>query len=281
MSKTPKEYSSDDGEQALIFQERSDHVTYCTKFAYGVGEAGYYSATLVFGMFFTPFLLEVVGISPYYVGTISLILQLWDAITDPIVGKLSDISKCKMGRRRPWLLFASIPMGLSYFLVWQIPWFLEDYESLLVLYYFIACVNMSFMITLVSVPYTAMTPELSRDYHVRTVLTTYRQVFGLLSGIGAAFVHSLIIEIFPDYHTGYTVSAFVFGTFISFPTLITFCFVQEKFDWDEEPEETSRLKFITQVKLWLREVVDMFKNWPFFIVTYLFLCCWLSTGFVI
>ncbi|NBI64866.1 hypothetical protein D3Z38_17950 [Clostridiales bacterium] len=70
----------------------------------------------VFSFFFLFFLTDIAGVSPAIAGTISLIAVLWDAITDPIIGFISDNLRSKYGRRRPMMIVSSVPYAVCTFL---------------------------------------------------------------------------------------------------------------------------------------------------------------------
>ena len=89
--------------------------------AYGIGGVGENISYNLFYMFFIFFLTSVAGISPAAAGTISLIAVAWDAISDPIVGYLSD--RCRgwkgFGKRGTFILLGAIPLGISVFLLYN------------------------------------------------------------------------------------------------------------------------------------------------------------------
>ena len=96
-------------------------LTHLVKVAYGVGDMGGAAVVTITGFFLTAFLLDVAGLRPGAVGVIFLLAQIWDAVTDPVVGVWSDRTKTRWGRKRPWLLFGALPFGLAYVLNWVVP----------------------------------------------------------------------------------------------------------------------------------------------------------------
>ena len=84
------------------------------KIGYGAGEFSssiFFTVTTVVLMIF---LTDNVGLSATLAGTALLVGKLWDAIIDPVIGYLSDRTRTRMGRRRPWLLFAAIPFAIAF-----------------------------------------------------------------------------------------------------------------------------------------------------------------------
>ena len=79
------------------------------KFCFAVGGAPAQVTATVFAFFLSPFMLEVVGLRPLLVGPILLIGRIIDAISDPLIGYLSDRTESSLGRRRPWLFLSLLP----------------------------------------------------------------------------------------------------------------------------------------------------------------------------
>ncbi len=82
------------------------------KLAFGAGDLSPAIVAAINGFFLNAFLLDVAGLRPAMAGSIFLIVKLWDAVNDPIVGVLTDRTKSRWGRRRPWLLFRRHPVWL-------------------------------------------------------------------------------------------------------------------------------------------------------------------------
>jgi glycoside/pentoside/hexuronide:cation symporter, GPH family len=145
------------------------------------------------GFFLNAFLLDIAGIRPGAAGIIFLIVKIWDSVNDPIIGRLTDRTNTRWGRRRPWLLFGAIPFGLAWFLQWLVP---DLSASGLFWYYLVVALLLDTGFTAVNVPYTALTPELTQDYDERTSLNSYRFSFSILGGLAALAVHSVLVDSF-------------------------------------------------------------------------------------
>jgi GPH family glycoside/pentoside/hexuronide:cation symporter len=116
----------------------------------------------------------------------------WDAINDPIVGTISDRVRSRWGRRRPFLLFASVPFGLAFVLLWWAPpW---KTQGALALHASVAYILSDTLQTLVSVPFYALTPELTSDYDERTALTAWRMLFNLGASLAVAVAAPSIVD---------------------------------------------------------------------------------------
>ncbi|MBA3530759.1 MAG: MFS transporter [Ardenticatenales bacterium] len=238
-----------------------------TKLAFGVGDLGPAIITAVNGFFLPAFLLEVARLSPYAVAAIFLIVKAWDAVNDPVMGTLSDRTNTRWGRRRPWLLFGAIPLGIAFFLHWVVP---DLGETGKFIYYLVVALLLDTAFTAVNVAYVALTPELTTDYNERTSLNSYRFSFSILGGVFAAFLHSEIVRQFQDPLVGNMVSAAIWAFFITVPNFITFAFTRET---HERVEGEAQMGFFEGLKI-------VFSNRAFVYVTQIYLLSWLCIQFV-
>ena len=195
------------------------------KIGYAAGElssALFYTVSTVLLMIF---LTDNVGLSAALAGMALMIGKLWDAIVDPVIGYLSDRTRSRMGRRRPWLLFGAVPFGISFALMFRNPglssqgavfvWALLSYMVLCTTY---PCTN---------IPYNAILPELTRDFDERTSVNGYRTIFsvsGTLIGAGAAVP---LIGLFSNKDAGYFGMSTVFAVLIVISFLPPFLTVKE------------------------------------------------------
>ncbi|HQQ41325.1 MAG TPA: MFS transporter, partial [Clostridia bacterium] len=137
------------------------------KLSYGLGDFYGGASAAIIGLFFLFFLTNVVGISPLVAGSIVLFGRAVDAVTDPLMGSISDHTRSKWGRRVAWFFFGILPVALSYVLMWVVPPF---ERWLQVAYYFFAYAFFSCAFTMVMVPYGALPQDLTVDANERTVL---------------------------------------------------------------------------------------------------------------
>jgi GPH family glycoside/pentoside/hexuronide:cation symporter len=153
---------------------------FSTLFTYSIPAMGlgfmYYMAVLYLMKFSTDVLL----IAPAAVSLILGISRVLDAVSDPLVGYLSDRTRSRMGRRRPWLVFSAVPIAIICIMMWAPPAALEG--TGLTLWMGVSIIGFYAVLTLVNVPHQSWGAELSPDYHERT------RVFGmrlLLLNLGA------------------------------------------------------------------------------------------------
>lgn len=164
----------------------------------------------------TFFLTQVAGLRPALAGLVPLIGRGLDAIADPVMGRISDNVRWKAGRRRPFFLIGTIPLGVTYALMWFTPpmesqWGLFAYYTAVYLLYTLA-------VTVTTVPYLALTPEMALGYDARTSITTYRNAASVL-GIAAAIGVKPAAEAFGGGTAGFAVAGVLFGIATAMPWL--------------------------------------------------------------
>jgi glycoside/pentoside/hexuronide:cation symporter, GPH family len=147
------------------------------------------------------FLTNVAGIPAGLAGSVLSVSKVWDAVNDPMVGVLTDKTRSKRwGRRLPWLLYGAIPFGLFSFLLWIVPRVggeLPNVWWLWVYYVLIGAIGQLFY-TVVNLPYTAMTPELTQDYDERTQLNSFRFAFSIGGSILSLILAQIIFLKIPE-----------------------------------------------------------------------------------
>ena len=144
-----------------------------TRLGYGVGDIAiclYWSGV---GLYLLYFYTDVVGISPSLAGLIYGIGMFWDAITDPFMGYMAERTRTRWGVYRPYLLFGNIPLALSFILLFWVPP-LEG--SALFIFLLFANLLHRTCFTLVSVPFSSLTPRITSDSQERTNLTGFRML---------------------------------------------------------------------------------------------------------
>lgn len=199
------------------------------KVAYGMGDLAINIAYGAIGFYFVFFLTDVAGLPVDWAGLIFLIARVWDAITDYAMGVISDRTKSRFGRRRPYILFGSIPFGIMFFMLWITP-----FESDLLLFFYYTTVTILFntAFTVVAIPYNAMLPELSQNYDERTSIAGFKMGLSFVGTLLAAAGSAIIIDvIFPGkdvYRSSFPVMGAIFGGLIAASLLVTFTGTKER-----------------------------------------------------
>jgi glycoside/pentoside/hexuronide:cation symporter, GPH family len=197
-----------------------------TKFLYGLGDWGNTTTSTIFQFFFSFFLTDIARLSPLWAAPVLIIGGIWDAINDPIVGVMVDRTRTRWGRRRPYFLFCAIPFSIVFIMLWWVPpW---DNQMLRAAYYMVAYILFDTVFTLLTVPYGALTPELTEDYNERTTLTGFRMGTSMAGGLIAAISVPMIIGMFHEAKTGYLVMALIFGGLAGLPYFMLFFNMRER-----------------------------------------------------
>jgi len=239
-----------------------------TKLGFGAGDLFGGGASTLISMYYMFFLTTVVGISPSLAGTAFLISKIWDAVTDPFMGVISDNTRTKLGRRRPYFLAGVVLIFVSFVLMWA-PMPIAR-EGMKFLYVLITYLFFSTVYTLVMVPFNAIATELTSDFDERTTLSTYRMVFSNVSGVlaGVLGYDVFVKDWFPeDAQTGFFVMSIAFGLLFALPYLATFFWCKE----DPELMNAPRRR-IGSIGEFLRDnLVEPLRLRPFRFVVFMFL----------
>ncbi|MBN1248965.1 MAG: MFS transporter [Anaerolineae bacterium] len=239
-----------------------------TKILYGSGDVGFSLTSTIIGAYLAIFLTDVVGLSPGLAAISILIGKSWDWINDPIIGHISDRTRTRWGRRRPFLLFGWLPFALAFTLLWWRPPF--DNTVALVLYYAVAYVVYDAAATFVYMPYFALTPELSADYDERTSLTTYRMFFSIFGSLVSFTVPLMIVGSFePANAPKVLMMGLLFGIVSALPLLLVFFGTRERQDHIELAQPSLR-----------ESLQSARRNPPFLYGLGLFLAAWIAVAIV-
>jgi sugar (glycoside-pentoside-hexuronide) transporter len=215
----------------------SEKLKLSTKIGFGMGDIYGGGALVLIGFYYLHFLTDVMGINPVHAGIIFLVSKAWDAITDPVMGIISDRTKSRWGRRRPYFLFGIVLIFISFLAMW----YPVDFESekARFIYMMLGYVFFSTIITMVMIPYNALASELTLDYNERSSLSSIRIFFSTFSSIICAVVPLEITKGFADVRHGYIAMAIVFGLVFALPFIVTFLTTKERKEFKPVTEGLS------------------------------------------
>ncbi len=152
-----------------------------TLVSYGASMIGLNGMATMISVHLMFFYTEYVLVAPALVGLVIGLAQAWDAVTDPLLGYLSDHTPWKWGRRRPYILMGAIPAALFFFFVFSPPANLSG--GGIAVFFTVSFLLFFTFRTVWETPYFALAPELTLDYDERTRLSAYQQVFATLGDI--------------------------------------------------------------------------------------------------
>ncbi|MBE0701295.1 MAG: MFS transporter, partial [Acholeplasmataceae bacterium] len=172
------------------------------------------------------FLALTVGINPFWISFIMLVARGWDAITDPLMGYISDRTRSRLGKRRIYLIIASPLVLLSmYFLFFPYAFSTVFLRVTAVLLSYLVFTTVQ---TSVMIPYYSLSSEISSDYQKRASYNSYRLGFSIFSSILCVAVPGIIVGLFDDKSIGYQVMSLSFGLLFGLSVLFTGLFAKEE-----------------------------------------------------
>jgi GPH family glycoside/pentoside/hexuronide:cation symporter len=196
-----------------------------TKLGFGVCDLGGNLYFTLIGFYLMFFLTDIVGLAPALAGTALLLGKIWDAVTDPAVGYLSDRTRSPWGRRRPYIFYGSLLLFIAMLLMFTSPGFAS--QGALFAWAALAFCVLGTAYTLVNIPYGSLLPELTSDFDERTTLAGFRMSFavvGTLVGAGAVLP---IVGLFSRTTIGWAVMGGSMGGVMTITAMITFFTVKE------------------------------------------------------
>lgn len=182
-----------------------DVVPISEKIAFGAGNLTNQLLPAALGVFMF-FLVVGFGMSPYKAGILAAIPRFMDAILDPIMGYISDNTRSKWGRRRPYIFGGAIIVGISFILMWQlkIPETGNNHETYNFIYFLLMSVLFYLGYTVFAAPLIGLGYEMTPDYNERTRLMALSQIMGQIAWMIAPWFWFLISrpELFPSAPVG-------------------------------------------------------------------------------
>tara|TARA_R110002033_G_scaffold50359_5_gene97384 strand:+ start:3499 stop:4839 length:1341 start_codon:yes stop_codon:yes gene_type:complete len=236
------------------------------KIGYGSGDAAVNVVISSMFLIITFFYTDVYGLKATDMALMFLLVRFIDAVSDPLMGLITDKYKFKSGRFRPYFLYLSVPFGISVFLTFTTPGF--DYTGKLI-YAYLTYIFVTLMFTSVTIPYISLIGVLTSDPKERLSANGYRLFFAKV----AAFLVSIVVPILAeklgksDLSRGYQLAMGVMALLGTL--LLIFCFYTTK----------ERVEHVIDKKSLLEQFKLLLKNGQW---TLLFGVCFTGTvGYVI
>lgn len=242
------------------------------KVGYAFGD---FAANIVFQtvmIFLMYYYTDIFGIPVAAVGTLFLVSRIWDAINDPMMGAISDRTKSKYGRFRPWIKWTAFPFGIMAVLMFTTPDFSVTGK---IIYAYVTYILMMMIYTANNIPYGALSAVMTSDPIERTSLNSYRFVFGQSAGLMVQGLTLPLIALLGagDKQLGYQLTMGLFAAIAVILFYVTFYNTKERI---EPPKEQS-----TPLK---EDLKDLIHNRPWIIlflmglVTFIFLSMRIAVG---
>lgn len=187
---------------------------------FGIGSLGTGIYSITPSVLLLYFMTDTLGVSPSLAALAVALPKLWDVVTDPVMGVISDNTRTRWGRRRPYLFAGAIAMSLSFVFLFSVPDFATPTGSFV--YVLIVYVVSATAYTIFAVPYISMPAEMSTDPHERTIIMSYRMFFAMSGLLLGSVMSPLLVEWFGGGRQGYAAMSYIVGTFCALVMLTTF-----------------------------------------------------------
>ena len=169
------------------------------------------------------------GMNPALVGLLGALPRLTDAITDPLMGYISDKTRSRWGRRRPYIFVGAIAVGIIYALLWQLP--ADKSESFYFWYFLTGSLIFYLGYTVFATPWVALGYELTPDYHERTRLMGVQNFIGNIAYMISPYFLAIMYSkaLFVDVVEGAANLAVAIGITVALVGVLPALFLRERF----------------------------------------------------
>ncbi|MFO7798315.1 MFS transporter [Rhodohalobacter sp.] len=210
------------------------------------------------------FLLTAFGMSPFLAGLLGGLPRIFDALSDPIMGFITDNTKSRWGRRRPYIFIGAILSGLFFILLWQ----MDENNSQTYNFWYFLIMSMVFLIgnTMFATPLIGLGYEMTTDYNERTRLMAFSQTVGQVAWMIVPWFWVLIAnpDLFADQATGVRQLSVVVGGICIALGLLPAIFCEGLDDSKmENRKEITFKKALSNLKELFQSIILVSKNKPF------------------
>ncbi len=217
------------------------------KIGYGLGDFGCNIVFQTVLIFLPAFYTDIFGITPAAMGLMLLVVRLLDTVTDPAMGVLTDLTRTRWGRYRPYLLWFAIPLAAVFVLVHMTPDF-GDQGNLAYAYFTYSLLMILY--TIVNVPYCAIGGVITHDSGERVSANSYRFFLAPAAGVLITFCGPALVAYFggDDQRVGFPWAMAVLGLVAVAALFCCFCLTRERV----EPAQPSRGSLALDLRALLR-----------------------------
>ena len=206
------------------------------------------------GVLYFFFLTNIIGLKPALAGVVTLISEIWDAISDPLMGVIGDNTRSKMGRRRPYLLVGGCLLAVAFSLIFLPVNGMDDIPKFIycaVTYLFYNTVS-----TMIAVSYNSLSAEISNSSEERDSANVLRLVVSTASAAVCTLLPSIVLDAYRggkiDITTLYLVVGVGFGVLFALPVILCALFTRERVEVSTEKKEFK-----------VNDLIEPLKNRPF------------------
>ncbi|MFK7783237.1 MFS transporter [Psychroserpens sp.] len=236
----------------------SHKVPMSQKIAFGIGMFANQMFPAIMGIFMVV-LVEDLGFPGWMWGVIFFAPRIFDSITDPIMGFISDNTKSKWGRRRQYVFIGAIVMGVSYIIMWQL--FRDNTLQYNFWYFFLWSLVFYLGITFFGVPYVAMGYEMSDDFHERTNIMAIAQFIGQWAWVIAPLFWIIMYD--PNWFPSADVAVRQLSVWVAIPcaicAMVPALFIKSESTLDKDYEPLNRGNIGNSLKIIYDSFIEAFK----------------------
>ncbi|WP_415228082.1 MFS transporter [Psychromonas sp.] len=223
---------------------KDDRPSFKEKVAYGFGDFASSMFWKLFAVYLMVFYTDVFGMSAAAVGTMFLLVRIWDAANDPIMGIIADRTNTRWGKFRPYIVFGAIPFSLVGVLTFTTPDWSMEYK---IAYAYVTYTLMMMVYTVVNVPYGSLLGVMSSHSEDRTTLASFRMVFAFAGGIVSLAMVEPLLDYFstmalgePDLQAGWMYTVMVYAILCSILFYFTFAWTKERVQPPKEQKNSLK-----------------------------------------
>jgi|GEM_PF-158179 len=199
---------------------KAGRLPWTVKAGWAFGEVGLASYVAIVAIYLLYFMTDVLHIAAGFAAVLLIIPRIWNIVIDPLVGQLSDYTKTRIGRRRPYLLGGALLWGCSFAALFNLPrldggW---GFATLFLVVFGLTTTGLS----LYQVPYSALATEMSDDYSERIQLVSWKNVAARIAALLGIAGAPRIVQLASVESTGYRLMGITFGALIIISGLVAF-----------------------------------------------------------
>ena len=236
-----------------------EKINYKATATYSFGGLGYSLCNILVMTYLSFFYTDIFGISPMAVAGLMLASRVVDAVTDPIMGLLSDHTKTRFGKYRPWIIFVAPIQGIVLFLLFTAP---DLSATMKVVYAYTIYILYSVTLTMINIPYCALLPSMSKNYYHRTVIIAWKSVMTQTGRFIITVLALPLVEIFGGGKQGWS----IYGAIIGIIFTISYWIVA----WGAKPYDTVAAEQLetkqTEKRSIRKDLFTVIKVKPFIIL---------------
>lgn len=250
-------------------QPITENLDLTTRLAYGIGEIAGAIPSSTTALFLIFFLTNVAGLSPMLAGSAIFLAKVWDAISDPVVGWLSDHTQSRWGRRYPWMLGGAVPLAIACVLCWRVPAINSQWG--LFAYYVAASILAYSGFTCVMLPFSALAAELTQSYDERITLVSFKSAFSIGGSIFALVMAQILFTQVADPEQQYRLLGWGSGILVILAVLTCVAGTYKRYRLVQvyRPQMATATTMPLSQQVWIAA-----QNRPFLWVVGLYLFSW-------